>query len=66
MKPNLKFELDVHDIEIIEQALFDAQLKSDNEGKKEIQNLRAKLHHQNTWYRPKNALYVGGYRCGFF
>lgn len=60
MKPNLKFELDVHDIEIIEQALFDAQLKSDNEGKKEIQNLRAKLHHQKTWYRPKNAIYVGG------
>ena len=60
MKPNLKFELDVHDIESIEQALFDAQLKSDNEGKKEIQNLRAKLHHQKTWYRPKNAIYVGG------
>jgi hypothetical protein len=60
MKPNLKFNLDVNDIEIIEQALFDAQLKSDNEGKKEIQNLRAKLHHQKTWYRPKNAIYVGG------
>ena len=60
MKPNLKFNLDVNDIEIIEQALFDAQLKSDNEGKKEIQNLRAKLHHQKTWYRPKDAIYVGG------
>ena len=60
MKPNLKFNLDVNDIEIIEQALFDAQLKSDDEGKKEIQNLRAKLHHQKTWYRPKNAIYVGG------
>ena len=60
MKPNLKFNLDVRDIEIIEQALFDAQLKSDDESKKEIQNLRAKLHHQKTWYRPKNAIYVGG------
>ena len=60
MKPNLKFDLDVRDIEIIEQALFDAQLKSDDKGKKEIQNLRAKLHHQKTWYRPKNAIYVGG------
>ena len=60
MKPNLKFDLDVRDIEIIEQALFDAQSKSGDEGKKEIQNLRAKLHHQKTWYRPKNAIYVGG------
>jgi len=60
MKPNTQFKLSVRDIEIIESALFDAQIKADKTSKREIQELLAKLHHQKVWYRPKNAVYVGG------
>ena len=59
MKPNTKFNLNVKDIELIESALFLLQADADQEGKREIQNLRAKLHHQKVWYRPKKD-YVGG------
>jgi hypothetical protein len=59
MKPNTKFNLNVRDIELIESALFLLQADADQEGKREIQNLRAKLHHQKVWYRPKKD-YVGG------
>jgi hypothetical protein len=59
MKPNTKFNLNVRDIELIESALFQLQADADQEGKREIQNLRAKLHHQKVWYRPKKD-YVGG------
>ena len=58
-KPNTKFNLDVKDLELIESALFLLQLNADNEGKREIQELRAKLHHQKVWYRPKED-YVSG------
>jgi len=59
MKPNTNFVLSVRDIELIEQSLFLLQTNADDAGKREIQNLRAKLHHQKVWYRPgKN--YVSG------
>ena len=51
-KPNEKFKLNVRDIELIESALFLLQTNTDEAGKREIQNLRAKLHHQKIWYRP--------------
>ena len=59
MKPNTKFELNVRDLELIESALFLLQANADDAGKREIQELRAKLHHQKVWYRPKKD-YVGG------
>ena len=59
MKPNTKFNLDVKDLELIESALFLLQADADQKGKREIQNLRAKLHHQKIWYRPKKD-YVSG------
>ena len=59
MKPNTKFNLDVKDSELIESALFLLQADADQKGKREIQNLRAKLHHQKVWYRPKEN-YVSG------
>jgi hypothetical protein len=60
MKPNTEFKLTVRDIELIESALFNAQTKADQKGKREIQQLLAKLYHQKNWYRPKNTTYVGG------
>ena len=59
MKPKENFKLNVRDIELIEQALVLAQTNADDAGKREIQNLRAKLHHQKVWYRPQKD-YVGG------
>ena len=58
-KPNTKFNLNVRDLELIESALFLAQANADDKGKREIQELRAKLHHQKVWYRPKKD-YVSG------
>ena len=58
-KPNTKFNLNVRDLELIESALFLVQSNADDEGKREIQELRAKLYHQKVWYRPKKD-YVGG------
>ena len=59
MKPNTNFKLSVRDLELIESALFLAQSNADDAGKREIQELRAKLHHQKVWYRPKKD-YVSG------
>lgn len=58
-KPNDKFKLNVRDIELIESALFLLQTNADEADKRKIQNLRAKLHHQKVWYRPKKD-YVSG------
>ena len=58
-KPNENFKLNVRDIELIESALFLLQANSDDKDKREIQELRAKLHHQKVWYRPKKD-YVSG------
>ena len=59
MKPNTKFNLDVKDLELIESALFLLQADADQKGKREVQELRAKLYHQKVWYRPKKD-YVSG------
>jgi len=58
-KPNENFKLTVRDVELIESALFLLQSNADDAGKREIQDLRAKLHHQKIWYRPKKD-YVSG------
>lgn len=53
-KPNDKFKLSVRDIEIIEDALLEKEQTA------EIQNLLGRIHNQKNWYRPKDAIYVGG------
>lgn len=58
-KPNTKFNLSVKDIELIEKALIHIQSTYDEQGKQEVQELRAKLYHQKVWYRPKKD-YVSG------
>lgn len=60
MKPNENFDLSVSDIQTIEHALmvYQSTLKNDD-AKKEIVKLLAKLYHQKNWYRPKGN-YVGG------
>ena len=58
-KPNENFKLNTRDVELIESALFLLQTNTDEAGKREIQELRAKLHHQKVWYRP-NKDYVSG------
>ena len=58
-KPNENFKLTVRDVELIESALFLLQTNADEVDKREIQELRAKLHHQKVWYRPKKD-YVSG------
>jgi hypothetical protein len=72
MKPNLKFELSVKDIEIIETALRNKVGRRSQrilEGEdpemlqteaKEILDLLGRIHDQKAWYRPKNKVYVGG------
>lgn len=60
MQPNKSFQLDINDIEIIERALFLLQQNSDkNLDKTKVVGVRAKLHHQKNWFRPKKN-YVGG------
>jgi hypothetical protein len=72
MKPNLKFELSVKDIRIIEEALNNKVMRRsqrilDGEDPEilqteaaEIRDLLGRIHNQKNWYRPKNAIYVGG------
>jgi len=72
MKPNTNFELSVKDIDIIETALKNKIGRRSQriiEGEdpemlqaemKEINELLARIHHQKTWYRPKDKIYVGG------
>jgi len=65
MKPNLKFDLTVRDIEIIEQALrakagrrglaiaqgeTSTKLKDEMH---EIQELLGRIHQQKNWFKPK-------------
>jgi hypothetical protein len=60
MKPNTKFNLDTNDVEHIERALHMLQSSFNNDDdKKEIVNILAKLYHQKNWYRPKKD-YVSG------
>jgi hypothetical protein len=57
-KPNTRFNLNVKDIELIESALFLAQANADEAGKREIQNVRAKLHHQKFGIDQKKIMLV--------
>ena len=68
MKPNLKFELSVKDIKIIEEALNNKVMRRsqriiDGEDPEilqteaaEIRDLLGRIHNQKNWYRPKNAI----------
>jgi hypothetical protein len=71
MKPNLKFELSVRDIEIIEtalqnkisrraQSLLHVEDEIDRRELEEMRELLGRLHNQKNWYRPKKKIYVGG------
>ena len=72
MKPNLKFNLSVEDIDIIERALtakagrrgMRLMQGEDNEQIKQemrdIQNLLGRLHEQKIWYKPKDKFVPGG------
>lgn len=71
MKPNLKFELSVRDIDIIEtalsnkisrraQSLLEIDDPIDKRELEEMRDLLGRLHNQKHWYRPKNKIYVGG------
>lgn len=71
MKPNLKFELSVNDIDIIEtalqnkinrraQSLLEVDDPIDKRELEEMRDLLGRLHQQKNWYRPKNGVYVGG------
>ena len=72
MKPNLKFELSIEDIEIIESALRakagrrgmrimqGEDVEQLREEMKQLNDLLGRLHAQKNWYRPKDAIYVGG------
>ncbi|WP_120500291.1 hypothetical protein [Roseovarius sp. EL26] len=71
---NDMFELTVSDMELIETglrstlaALSHAQLGETEDGRtdredtvRRIQELLGRLHDQKVFYRPKNAVYVGG------
>lgn len=61
MKPNDKFELNISDIEIIENALIHKLKELSDENKiKKIHNLLGKLHQQKIWFRPKDKTYISG------
>jgi hypothetical protein len=67
MKPNTKFELNVRDIEMIEDALrsrigrlFWNPTSGAKEEVKEIQNLLGRIHDKKVWYRPKDRFVGGG------
>ena len=71
-KPNLKFDLSVRDVEVIEHALRakagrrGIAIASGNYSEElrremlEIQDLLGKIHDQKVWYRPKEKTYVSG------
>lgn len=71
MKPNKKFELDIRDIEIIEEALrakagrrglaiaMGETSERVKEEMHEIQELLGRLHNQKNWYRPKDKFVSG-------
>lgn len=61
-KPNMKFELDVNDIDLIDEALILLQhhrMGSVGFEIQSIEDLRAKIFHQKEWYRPK-GLHISG------
>jgi hypothetical protein len=60
MKPNTEFRLDVKDIALIEKALQELQSNlSNNDDKRRVVDLLAKIYHQKVWYRPKENFVSG-------
>lgn len=72
-RPNTKFELSVHDMEVIESALRSRkkslserliEMKQIDDGLKDdltkIHELLGRLHNQKEFYRPARGAYVGG------
>jgi hypothetical protein len=57
-KPNEDFNLSVEELQLIEMSLIAFRITQDNR-KKEIQDLLAKFYHQKVWYRPKGT-YISG------
>jgi hypothetical protein len=67
MKPNTKFELNVRDVELIEDALrsrmgrlFWNPSSTAKEEVKEIQDLLGRIHNKKVWYTPKGKFIGGG------
>ena len=59
VKPNTKFELDVEDICLIEEALVALQNQNIGSRSQQIEDLKAKIYHQKNWYRP-DGVYISG------
>jgi len=57
-KPNEDFNLTVEELQLIEMSLIAFRITQDNR-KKEIQDLLAQFYHQKVWYRPKGT-YISG------
>lgn len=65
MSYNKKFTLNIGDIALIEDSLRTrmSQLNENEVNKDEIaalNQLLAKIHHQKTWYKPKDTAYISG------
>lgn len=61
-KPNMLFELNVKDMELIEEGLILLQrhrMGSVGSEIQEVEDLKAKIFHQKNWYRPK-SVYISG------
>lgn len=59
-KPNMLFELNVKDMELIEEGIILLQSQGAAGVKiQEIEDLKAKIFHQKNWYRPKGT-YISG------
>lgn len=59
--PNKKFELDVADLDLIEDALRATKHQTDDDRKtRAIHDLLGRLHNQKVFYRPSQGSYVGG------
>lgn len=66
-KPNLKFELTVSDLDLIEDALrsrkqskVQAESSGDAQEARQIHELLGRLHNQKTFYRPAKTTYISG------
>ena len=57
-KPNEDFNLTVEELQLIEMSLIASRITQDNR-KKEIQDLLAQFYHQKDWYRQKGT-YISG------
>ena len=61
-KPNMLFELNVKDMDLIEEGLILLQrhhMGSVGSEIREVEDLKSKIFHQKNWYRPKGT-YISG------